>query len=87
VINEAVVFQGDHIRLRANASCFSCPAPNSLGGQGTGKIRRSPEGMVALQRQVEKFSVSPFTKGDDLRRFLKAAVKGWDKNVKKRLSH
>jgi hypothetical protein len=32
--------------------------------------------MVALQRQAQKFSVSPFTKGDDLRRFLKAAVKG-----------
>jgi hypothetical protein len=32
--------------------------------------------MIALQRQAQKFSVSPFTKGDDLRRFLKAAVGG-----------
>jgi hypothetical protein len=32
--------------------------------------------MIALQRQTQKFSVSPFTKGDDLRRFLKAAVGG-----------
>jgi hypothetical protein len=36
-------FQGDHIRLRANASCFSCPAPSSLEGQGTWKIRRDSE--------------------------------------------
>jgi hypothetical protein len=32
--------------------------------------------MIDLQAQAQKFSVSPFTKGDDLRRFLKAAVKG-----------
>jgi hypothetical protein len=39
-------------------------------------MKRSPEWMVALQAQAEKFSVSPFSKGDDLRRFLKAAVQG-----------
>jgi hypothetical protein len=32
--------------------------------------------MIDLPTQAQKFSVSPFTKGDDLRRFLKAAVKG-----------
>jgi hypothetical protein len=31
--------------------------------------------MVALPTQAQKFSVSPFSKGDDLRRFLKAAVR------------
>jgi hypothetical protein len=38
--------------------------------------------MIALQRQAQKFSVSPFTKGDDLRRFLKAAVKGGARTVR-----
>jgi hypothetical protein len=32
--------------------------------------------MIVLHTQAQKFSVSPFTKGDDLRRFLKAAVEG-----------
>jgi hypothetical protein len=27
-------FQGNYIRLWANASCFSCPAPNLFEGQG-----------------------------------------------------
>jgi hypothetical protein len=35
-----------------------------------------PQGIFALQAQAQKFSVSPFTKGDDLRRFLKAAGGG-----------
>ncbi|MDR0954965.1 MAG: hypothetical protein LBM20_06265 [Rikenellaceae bacterium] len=70
-------FQGDHIRLWANASCFSCPAPSSLGGQRDMKNKtKFLQGMITLQREAQKFSVSPFSKGDDLRRFLKAAVKG-----------
>jgi hypothetical protein len=32
--------------------------------------------MVALPTQAQKFSVSPFSKGDDLGDFLKVAVEG-----------
>jgi hypothetical protein len=71
-------FQGDHIRPRANAFCAVFPGSSSLESQrGIQHETKFLKGMVALQTQAQKFSVSPFTKGDDLRRFLKAAVEGW----------
>jgi hypothetical protein len=60
-----------------NASCFGCPCSSLLESKGASGTRGLfPQEIFALQRQAEKFSVSPFTKGDDLRRFLKAAVRG-----------
>jgi hypothetical protein len=60
-----------------NASCLGCPCPSSLGSRGASRTRgKFPQGIFALQAKAQKFSVSPFTKGDDLRRFLKAAVEG-----------
>jgi hypothetical protein len=35
-----------------------------------------PKGMVALQAQAQKFLMQLFSKSCDLRRFLKAAVRG-----------
>jgi hypothetical protein len=70
-------FQGDHIRLQANASCFSCPAPSSLGGQGDMENKtKFLQGMISLKRQAQKFLGRLFTKSRELRRFLKAAVRG-----------
>jgi hypothetical protein len=71
-------FQGENIHSQeVNASCFGCPCPSSLGGKGaSGTKGLFPQGIFALRTQAQKFSVSPFTKGDDLRRFLKAAVRG-----------
>jgi hypothetical protein len=70
-------FQGDHIRLWANAFCAVFPGSSSLESQrGIQRKTKFLKGMIALQAQSQKFSVSPFSKGDDLRRFLKAAVKG-----------
>jgi hypothetical protein len=59
-----------------NASCFgySCQARLKQGISGTRGL--FPQGIFDLHTQAQKFSVSPFTKGDDLRRFLKAAVGG-----------
>jgi hypothetical protein len=65
-----------------NASCFGCPSPSSLGGKGASGTRGLfPQGIFVLPTQAEKFSVSPFTKGDDLRRFLKAAVGGRERRA------
>jgi hypothetical protein len=41
----------------------------------------SRKGIFALQAQAQKFSVSPFTKGDDLGDFLKVAVRGRERRA------
>jgi hypothetical protein len=48
--------------------------PSSLGATNRCSLKSGSARIFALQAQAEKFSVSPFTKGDDLRRFLKAAI-------------
>jgi hypothetical protein len=52
------------------------PAQARLKATGEYSMKRSLGGMISLQRQAQKFSVSPFTKGDDLGDFLKVAVRG-----------
>jgi hypothetical protein len=64
-------FQGDHIRLRANVSCFSCPAPNLFGGQGDRKNEtKFLKGMIDLQAQAQKFLMQLFSKNCDFGRLF-----------------
>jgi hypothetical protein len=63
-------FQGEHIRLRANAFCAVFPGSSSLESQGEYSIKRSPEGMVSLQRQAEKFLMQLFSKSCDFGRLF-----------------
>jgi hypothetical protein len=58
-------FQGNHIRLWANAFCAVFPGSSSLESQGEYSIKRSLGEMIALQAQAEKFLVSLFSKSDD----------------------
>jgi hypothetical protein len=48
------------------------PAQARLKARGEYSMKRSSEGMVALQAQAQKFSVSPFSKGDDFGRLSKS---------------
>jgi coproporphyrinogen III oxidase-like Fe-S oxidoreductase len=52
------------------------PAQARLKARGEYSMKRSSIGMIALQKQAEKFLGRLFSKRRDLRRFLKAAVKG-----------
>jgi hypothetical protein len=58
-------FQGDHIRLRANAFCAVFPGSSSLESYGEYSIKRSLGEMIALQRDAEKFLGRLFSKRRD----------------------
>jgi hypothetical protein len=64
-------FQGDHIRPRGRMRfVLYSPAQARLRGRGVQYKTKFLKEMIALQTQAQKFSVSPFSKGDDFGRLF-----------------